>query len=382
MPFERITFSYEVGDMRTGAHCKNERDDRVATVDVSALESVRKVVAAFGDIGVFVPVEGFITRVLHVNARGVLVDGHGEGLLSGGGTGDITFGQRGGGGHGEVGGFRRVDGDGCIRLVVVPHVGDVAVVAIDSSGKFRAFALADDVIAADGQSADSRFEDGEVQRNDGVTAVGHLEGMRKIVAAFGDVGVIVPVECITLHGEGISRDNVVDGKMQGHNRVAAVDVSANEGVRKISACSDILVLVPVKCFASGGCGVARGGYVHSNSERLFACGGTGDIVDGQRSSGHNAVFVGFRRIESDIFAIFLRIPNVSHGAVVVCDRSGESSAFALTDSFVTFNNQRAYSRFEDGEMERHHTVSTIASSEGVRKVFTTFSDIDVFVPVE
>ena len=117
--------------------------------------------------------------------------------------------------------------------------------------------------------------------------------MRKIIAAFSDIGVIVPVECVALNGEGVSSDIVVDGEMQGHYRVAAVDVGACESVCKVSAFSDIDVLVPVKCFTSGGCGVARSGHVYGNSERLFACGVTGDTVVCQCSHGGHDVIAAF-----------------------------------------------------------------------------------------
>ena len=69
-------------------------------------------------------------------------------------------------------------------MVIAPHVGDVAVVASDRSSQFGAAALADGIVAADGQCADIRFEYGEVKDHDAVGTVGGGKGVHRGVDAF------------------------------------------------------------------------------------------------------------------------------------------------------------------------------------------------------
>ena len=124
-----------------------------------------------------------------IDARGRHVHRDGEGRFGCGGTGDIIGGQSGSGRHTVVGGCCRINGNGFAGLIV-PSIGHITVVAIDRSGEFRAFTLADGLITADRYGASIRLEDGQMQRHYTVHAARGLICFR-VVAAFG-VGLAFP----------------------------------------------------------------------------------------------------------------------------------------------------------------------------------------------
>ena len=212
--------------------------------------------------------------------------------------------------------------------MIVPTVTHVAVVAAHGGGKLCVFTLADGGFTINGKCSGSRFEDGEVQRDDGVTAVDSLEGVRKVIAAFGDVGVIVPVERIALHSGGVTSDIVVDGEMQRHDGVAAVNVGTGKSVRVFAAFRDSL-FEPVEGFASGGRDFACGGLVHRELQGVRA--GTIVVV---------VVFVNMRAV----------------GGVA---RAVPGKALAGT---LCFNIVCAV---VDGEVEGYHTVCATNGGKGL-----------------
>ena len=117
-----------------------EGDNGVAPVDIRTGKGVREVAAAFGDVEVLVPVEGLASDGCGV-AHSWLIHRDGEGTFSGGGTGNLAFSQRCGGGYYVVSAL--VDNGGFANGIVAPSVGDIPIVAVDGSCECGAFALTD-----------------------------------------------------------------------------------------------------------------------------------------------------------------------------------------------------------------------------------------------
>ena len=84
--------------------------------------------------------------------------------------------------------------------------------------------------------------------------------MRQVVAAGSDVSMLVPVEGVAGNGGGVARVAVVDGQVQGYHAVAAARV--REGMRQVVAAGgDVSMLVPVEAVAGNSSGIARAAIV-------------------------------------------------------------------------------------------------------------------------
>ena len=201
----------------------------------------------------------------------------------------------------------------------------------------------------------SAVVDGDVQRHHGVAACRIGGGPSRGVGACS-IGSAVPLISFA-GGNGFGAIGaVVDGQIQGDDGVAASCISSGPS-RGVGACS-IGVAVPLIAFASGHGFGARGRHVHRDGEGCFGRGGTGDFIGGQSGRGRHTVVGGCCRIDGDVGIRIVSVPKVGHVAIVAVNRSGEFRTFALADGVVTADRHSAGIRFEDGQVQRHHTVHT------------------------
>ena len=107
-----------------------------------------------------------------------------------------------------------------------------------------------------GRVARAAMVDGQVQGYHAIAAARVREGMRQVVAAGGDVSMLVPVEAVAGNGGRVARAAMVDGQVQGYHAIAAARV--REGMRQVVAAGgDVSMLVPVEAVAGNSGRVAR-----------------------------------------------------------------------------------------------------------------------------
>ena len=228
-------------------------------------------------------------------------------------------------------------------------------------------------------SACSAVIDGEVQRHYRVATCCVGERVDGTVVAFGISEAINPGVAVAGFLSVGTGGAVFDGQIQGDDGIAAVDVCTSESVRVFAAFRDSLS-VPIEGFA--GCLFVSTccGKIHGDGEGLFSCGGTGDIVGGQRGGGDYVIFVGLRWVDGDGITRFLRVPSVGHISVVAVNRSGEFRASVLTDGIVAADGQRSNTRFEDGEVQCNQRVATRGIDSAVCRRVVAFG-IGLAVPI-
>ena len=166
---------------------------------------------------------------------------------------------------------------------------------------------------------------------------------------------------------------VVDGEVQGDDGVATVDVTTLKGMREVvAAFGDVEVIVPVKRFTSGGCGVARGGNIHRDIDGLGVRGGT--VADGSR--GDHGVFsalISGDAAEGDVLLVGGEVRAVP----AVGDGSGRRSAQGGIDGDVVASASRLVGdvrQCDGGRVDGDDDRSALGTMGGVfrhgKRVFT------------
>ncbi len=110
----------------------------------------------------------------------------------------------------------------------------------------------DFTVSHDRHSASLKY----LQGDHTVTTIRIRECVRQVVAAGSDISMLIPVEEVAGNGGGVARAAMVDGQVQGHHAVTAARV--REGMRQVVAAGgDVSMLVPVEGVAGNSSGIAR-----------------------------------------------------------------------------------------------------------------------------
>ena len=189
--------------------------------------------------------------------------------------------------------------------------------------------------------------DSQVQGYHRIAARGVGEGMRQVVAAGGDVGVLVPVEAAAGEGCRVARVVVADSQVQGHHGVAARGVG--EGMRQVVAAgSDVGVFVPVEAAAGEGCRVA--------------CVGMAD----RQVQGHHRVTA----------------RGVGEGMRQVVAAGSDAGVFVPVEAAAGEGCRVTRVGMADRQVQGHHGVAARGVGEGMCQIVAAGGDTGVLVPVE